>query len=298
VRRKYAGVKEGAVEKTGRDLTEGAVGAKWRERAMRVATGMAVVSSALAAPAIAQDSSPAARPAPNVQSSFGVIAGTIVDTAGTRLPLVDVLILDARHLQARTNTSGGYRIDSVDAGLHLVRFRRIGLVPMTITVAVRGGEITGVDVVMGTAPHTLATMTVQDTLGEMSRLPPGVLSRIRSGMGTYITAADIERKHPMRTSQMLQFVAGAELTKDGAVNNTRGIISLKTPGCRWGIPVYIDGARVADPHLGADTLYGNPLADVVPPSAVAVIEVYRGAAELPGSLPQDKCGGLFIWTKQ
>lgn len=273
------------------------VKAKQRARAMRVALCMAVIGSAFARPAIAQDSSAGARGAAGLQRSFGVIAGTIVDTAGTRLPLVDVVILDARHLQTRTNTTGGYRIDSVDAGLHLVRFRRIGLVAMTVTVTVRRGEVTGVDVVMGTVPHTLATVTVQDTLGETSRLPPGVLSRIRSGMGTYITAADIERRHPIRTSQMLQLVVGADLTKDGAVNNTRGIISLKTPGCKYGMPVYIDGARIADPHMGADTLHGSPLADYVPPSAVAAIEVYRGAAELPGSLPQDKCGGLFIWTK-
>jgi outer membrane receptor for ferrienterochelin and colicin len=152
--------------------------------------------------------------------------------------------------------------------------------------------------VMATVPHTLATVTVQDTLGELVRLPRGVIDRIRHGMGTYITAADIERSRPIRTSQILQSVVGAEVTKDGAINNTRGIVSLKTPGCKYGMPVYIDGARLADPHIGADTLHGSPLVDYVPPSAVAAIEVYRGTAELPGSLPQDKCGGVFIWTKR
>jgi hypothetical protein len=246
---------------------------------------------------VAQDST-GGRGVAGFRSSFGAIAGTIVDTAGTPLPLVDVVILGARHKQIRTNTDGGYRIDSVDAGLHLVRFRRLGLVPMVVSVPVRGAEVTGVDVVMGTVPRMLAAITVQDTLGEVARLPPGVISRILTGMGAYITAADIERRHPTRTSQMLQFVTGVEVTKDGAVNNTRGIISLKTDGCKYGMPVYIDGSKIADPHIGRDTLHGSPLVDYVPPSDVAAIEVYRGAAELPGSLPQDKCGGLFIWTKQ
>lgn len=38
--------------------------------------------------------------------------------------------------------------------------------------------------------------------------------------------------------------------------------------------------------------------DYVQPADVAVIEIYRGPAELPETLPQDKCGGLFIWTKR
>ncbi|HEY5062475.1 MAG TPA: hypothetical protein VII52_13120, partial [Gemmatimonadaceae bacterium] len=68
--------------------------------------------------------------------------------------------------------------------------------------------------------------------------------------------------------------------------------------CKFGMPVYIDGAKMADPHIGADTLHGTPLTDHVPPGDVAVIEVYRGAGELPAVLPQNPCGGLFIWTKR
>ena len=151
---------------------------------------------------------------------------------------------------------------------------------------------------MATMPQTLAAMSIQDTLGEFMHLPPGVLDRMRNGVGSYITADDIERRHPTRTSQMLQYVTGVEVTRDGTVNNTRGFISLKTVPCKFGMPVYIDGAKMADPHIGADTLHGTPLTDHVPPGDVAVIEVYRGAGELPAVLPQNPCGGLFIWTKR
>ena len=266
-------------------------------RTIRVAICIAALTGACARRATAQDSVGGSRARPVIAVSVGTIAGTIVDTAGTPLPHVEILFLDAPHSPVRTNAIGGYRIDSVAQGLHVLRFRRVGLVATVVSVPVRATEVTGVDVVMAAMPHTLAMITVQDTLGEVSRLPPDVIGRIRNGMGTYITAADIERRKPSRTSQMLQFVAGAEVTKDGAVNNTRGIISLKTDGCKYGMPVYIDGARIADPHIGADTLHGSPLVDYLPPSAVAAIELYRGGAELPGSLPQNTCGGLFIWTK-
>jgi outer membrane receptor for ferrienterochelin and colicin len=207
-------------------------------------------------------------------------------------------MIDSPSLRVRTNSGGAYRIDSVASGFHMLRFRRVGLLPVTVPVTVRANEITGVDAVLATVSHTLATVTIQDSLGELLRLPSGVADRVHNGSGTYITAADIARTHPIRTSQMLQYVAGAQLTKDGAVLNTRGVISLNSQGCKFGLPVYIDGQKIADPKMGADSLHGSSLADYVQPSDVAVIEVYRGPSELPATLPQDKCGGLFIWTKR
>ena len=66
-------------------------------------------------------------------------------------------------------------------------------------------------------PHTFATITVQDTLDEISRLPADVLGRVRNG--------------------------------------NRGIIALKTDGCKYALPVCIDGERIADPPIGANTLH-------------------------------------------
>ena len=57
--------------------------------------------------------------------------------------------------------------------------------------------VTGVDAVLETIPHTLATVTIQDSLGEVLRLPPGVADRMRNGMGSYITATD--RESPIHT---------------------------------------------------------------------------------------------------
>lgn len=258
---------------------------------------IAVTCVALARPVVSQDTSAKAQAALR-ETSFGAVDGTVIDTSGAGLPLVEIVMIDAPYTHVRTNSGGAYRLDSVESGFHLLRFRRVGLLPLTVPVTVRAGGVTGIDAVLGAVPHTLATVTIQDTLGEVLRLPPGVADRVRNGMGTYITAADIERRHPIRTSQMLQYVAGADLTKDGAVNNTRGVVSLKTPGCKYGLPIYVDGQRIADPHAGADTVHGSNLTDYVPPSDVAVIEVYRGPSELPATLPQDKCGGLFIWTKR
>ncbi len=252
----------------------------------------------------------AARPTAGI--ALGAIDGTVVDVSGASIPLVEVVMLDAPFAKTRTLSGGGYRIDSIPPGLHLLRFRRIGLVPTTVSVTVQASDVTGVDVIMAAMAHTLSSVSIQDTQGEILRLPPDVADRVRNGQGTYITAADIERVHPIRTTQMFQHTTGTEVTKDGAVNNMRGMISFLTPGCKYGMPVYVDGAQLsAVPHpadenpravrqvdVGADTLHGSNLVDFIPPSAVAVIEVYRGGAELPATLPRSACGGVFIWTKR
>ena len=265
---------------------------------MVVALASTLVISAVSGRAAAQVEPTTIRVASGDTASDGAIDGTVVDTSGASLALVEVAMLDAPYLRVRTNSGGGYRFDRLSAGFHLLRFRRIGLMPLTVPVTVRPSEITGVDAVLEQMPQTLANVVIQDSMGEVLRLPPGVADRVRNGTGTYITAADIERVHPINTSQMLRYVPGAEVTKDGGVNSTRGTISLLTPGCKYGLPVYIDGQKVADPHVGADTLHDRPLTDYVQPSDIAVIEVYRGPSEIPETLPQDKCGGLFIWTKR
>jgi hypothetical protein len=230
--------------------------------------------------------------------AFGAIDGTVIDTSGASLPLVEVVILDAPSTRARTGSGGGYRIDSIAAGLHLVRFRRVGLMPVTASITVRAADVTDVDAVLGPIPQRLAEVTIQNALGEMIRLPEEVRARTHSGMGSYMTAADIERHHVTRTSEALQYLPGVELTKDGVINNTRGVISLLTDGCKYGLPVYIDGQKIDDPNADQEAPHGSALTDLVQPSTIALIEVYRGPSEVPATLPQDKCGGVFIWTKR
>ena len=108
----------------------------WYRTTAWIGMGVAAISSVCAQPTAAQDASAKARTVAGHQSSIGAIYGVVVDTSGASLPLVGVVMLDAPYTQVRTNRGGGYHIDSVAPGTHLLRFRRIGLVPTTVTVTV------------------------------------------------------------------------------------------------------------------------------------------------------------------
>ncbi len=230
-------------------------------------------------------------------SQFGVIDGAVVTPDGEGIARVEIVLLDNPKHAFYTLSAGGYRIDSVPAGTHLVRFRRMGVQPTTIPIQVNPNDITSADVVLQLIPHELAGVKVQSANGEMEVLPSGLADRMKNGNGVFVTADDIAREKPINTTEIFQHIPGAQLTKSGGVNNTRGIISIVSPGCMYGIPVYLDGQVMGDPHAMADTVRDTDLIDLINPKDIVAIEVYRGASEVPATLPQNPCGGVFIWTR-
>jgi hypothetical protein len=246
-------------------------------------------------------SSPASDSAAKAAAQRGRIGGTVVDAAGRGLADVEVLLLDGSHPAVHTESSGGFEMRDVRPGAHLVRFRRVGLRPITMKANVLPGDVAETDAVLDSALSTIAplpTVAIRGSRVDTTAFPPGVADRIRHGMGTYITYADIQRQHPVRTTELFRRIPGVGLSKTGIVSNERGIISLLTPGCKFGIPIYVDGNLMFDPASDPDTTGRNSVADLVSPNEIAAIEIYRGAAELPASLPRNPCGGVFIWTRK
>ncbi|MDQ2891206.1 MAG: Plug and carboxypeptidase regulatory-like domain-containing protein [Gemmatimonadota bacterium] len=231
-------------------------------------------------------------------TGLGTIEGTVVDSAGHGLADVGVSLLEPNGTVSRTSSNGGFRLDGVAAGTHVVRFRRVGLQPVTLRVDVKSGDVVQTDAVLSVASKTLATVVVRGAGIDTLYLPAGVGDRIANGMGTYLTSRDIQRRKVSRTTDLLRGIAGLELSKTGAVGNSRGLISIYTPGCTAGAPIYLDGILLDNTNSGTDTnVSGTSAIDMIPPADVAAIEVYRGAAELPAGLPRNVCGGVFIWTR-
>ncbi len=72
--------------------------------------------------------------------------------------------------------------------------------------------------------------------------------------------------------------------------------------------VYLDGVRVTHlPRSGADPrVRDNPAEEaaralnMVDPSTLAAVEIYRGPAEIPGEFidSDSKCGIILLWTRR
>ena len=253
----------------------------------------------------------------NVASArWGAIDGSIRDTSGAWLLGVEVVSVDNTAIRTRSGAGGAFRLDSVSAGPHLIRFRRIGILPLTVSVVVDPNSITSVDAVVEPFPLTLSRITIQAASGELVNLPSGVADRIRTGIGTYITGAQIAKMNPRQTLEVFRHVPGLEV--DGrpgeeVVSNTRGPHSLLGDSCGEGMLIVLNGVPLQPTVVSAQgfSVANDTLTTVRPPSNnaalgvlntiaprdIAAIEIYKDGAETPVTLTNSQCGAIFVWTR-
>lgn len=237
-------------------------------------------------------------------TGYGAIDGSVRDTSGSWLRGVEIVTVDNTHLSVRSGAGGAFRLDSVPAGPHLIRFRRIGIMPTSVSVVVEPNAIISVDAVVEPFPITLSRVTVQAVSGELVHLPPGVADRMRTGIGTYLTAAQIASFHSLKTADIFRHVAGVAVESFAhvsVVRSTRGVQTINGDACTTGMAVVIDGTPMNTTlsSAGSSTnLAGATGAfDAVSPSDIAAIEIYKDGAETPASLADSECGVIYIWTR-
>jgi hypothetical protein len=257
-----------------------------------------VVAALLAAPAYAQGTS---RGVTTGAAGWGALDGSVRDESGEWLRDVEVFPLDEPEIHTRSGPGGAFRIDSIPAGVHRIRFRRLGVVALTVTVTVRPGTITTVDAVVDQTSVALGRVTVEARGGELSDLPPAVLGRIHRGAGRYVTAADIRHQAPTSTAEIFRSVPGItvvgapgrEMLLDAHADaqfhidpDNQGHITYLAP-CPDGMAVYIDGAPA-----GARGALSS-----LAPKDIAAIEIYENPSEIPATLGASQCGTVYIWTR-
>jgi len=279
--------------------------------AMRIHVALAgVIIGAVAAvlPRTAVSAQENAAHGARVAAGYGAIDGSVRDTSGAWLLGVEVVAIDNSLIRTRSGAGGAFRIDSLPAGPHLIRFRRIGIMPTTVSVVVEPNATISVDAVVEPFPMTLSRVTVQAVSGELVHLPPGVADRMRTGIGTYLTAAQIESFHPRTTSDIFRHVAGVSVedyARTLVVRSGRGVQTVHGNACTTGMTVVVDGAvmsniltsAVSDTSAPTNTAAAAGGFDSVSPRDIAAIEIYKDGAETPASLSDSECGVIYIWTR-
>ena len=233
-------------------------------------------------------------------TKWGAIDGSVRDTSGIWLRGVEIVSLDNTQIRTRSGAGGSFRLDSLPAGPHLVRFRRLGIMPLTVSVVVDPDATTSVDAVVEPFPITLSRVNVQAVSGEIVHLPPGVADRMRTGIGTYLTADQIAKMHPIETKDIFRHVAGVTVVSFAhttVVQSARGVQTINGNACTTGMQVVIDGAIVDNTLGGSNLAAATGSMDGISPQDIAAIEIYKDGAETPASLRDSECGVIYIWTR-
>ncbi len=214
------------------------------------------------------------------------LQGTVVTVVGER-PLAGAIARLSDGPSSRADARGAWSIANAPAGTRTLEVRAVGFYPVRRAV----------DVLEGAAPLHLALSTFQavlDTVKIMAAGAPdrhlsGFEERSRTGLGRFLTAADLERRGVIETSDVFKNLPGVRTEYD--TTGTLQITMRSSFGGYCAPSFYVDGL-----HLF--TLAADELDNIVRAKSVRAIEVYTDAT-VPPQFQQamSGCGAIVIWSK-
>jgi hypothetical protein len=213
----------------------------------------------------------------------GVVRGRVTDTVGVAIAEVDVAIV-AIHALTRTDAEGRFVISNVPRGAYEVSMRRIGYEPATIT-AVVGDLAYSYDVVLSAQATTIPGMTASADMKLRLGIEDFYRRRARGAGGTFFTRAEIARRNPRRTTDVLRNSPGLRIVSSRSGTGIRFSGKSQCPPAIW-----LDGQEVRDMEV-----------DNISVTDIEGMELYSGPSTTPmqfshGSSRAD-CGAIVIWTR-
>jgi protocatechuate 3,4-dioxygenase beta subunit len=185
---------------------------------------------------------------------------------------------------ATTSDDGRFALADLPAGTQALEVRYVGFVPKRVTVDLASGHTTSVVVALDQRVTTLQPVQVFGKRSARSRDLTGFAERMQRGFGHFITAADIEQRHPFEVTDLLYTVPGVRVTPSGAFGHAIRMRGNCQP------TVYVDHIRMP-PEMAAD------LDNFVMIDNVVGVEVYNGPSEIPMEFSgPSTCGAILIWT--
>lgn len=236
-----------------------------------------------------------------------VIHGMVVDSSGAPVPYTNV-IATASQKRVAAGADGKFRLPLDSSAKRAIEFRRIGYVPVTLTLD--PWPESAIRVVLAAATRTLSTITIEvervqslATRGFYERM-----SDVERGInfGYFITPEDIERRKGSRPTDLMSGLPSIRVrrvkTGDPSRRSPQDRQGWEVQGqgsCR--MEVCIDGVRLATPTKWKTNLDENHLFldDIVALNTIAGIEVYPRSVQAPPKYQSMNglCGVVLIWTK-
>jgi len=242
-------------------------------------------------------------PPRRVRMGDGRLRGTVVTAEGSR-PLAGAVVRITDGSMTRANDHGEWSLVDVPAGTRVLEVRAVGYYAVRRVV----------DVVADAAPVAVALSTFKAMLDTVrvtaarvaDRHNSGFEVRRRSGIGNYLTPADIVRRGAFFTSDIFRQLRGIRLGyaydtlatdmtplfSPESIDPTDRRILMRGITGNWCAPaIYLDGLYMSE-------FTADALDSWVSPERIAGIEVYSEVAVPPDyQRARSGCGSILIWTK-
>jgi hypothetical protein len=235
--------------------------------------------SAASARPLAQQRAPSDTLPPAPLTGTASVAGVVRGVGGLPLSDAQVRLLGATAVSV-TDARGRFSLGDLPSGTQVLEVRRIGYLLAQQPVELRAGLAAAQDVRL----QRIIILDSVSVLARRSRYREFDEHRKRNGFGTFLTAEDIESRHPFQSSDLFRMIPGFRVTGfglDAQVVSSRGVVF----GGACAAIVVIDGMPNQDINL-------------IHPSDIGAIESYRAGAPAPPQYGLNRCGVIVIWSKR
>ena len=201
-----------------------------------------------------------------------------------------------------TDSNGNFFVRNVQTGIRTITVTALGYAPNEISLLVEPDRAVQIDVPLALDPIELEEIEVRVRSTTIGRAFAAVWFRMGHNKhlgGVFLTRADIELRGNQPLSAMLRGVPGVHVRRLGA---GEFFVTLRgpPPGRVSGSPcgqrnpaLYIDGVKIGNSQQPLDL-------NLIPTINIEVIEIYKGAASLPGEFggSDSRCGAIAVWTRR
>jgi hypothetical protein len=244
---------------------------------------LAAAAFCLPGSATAQAGGPTAAPEPE-----GRIEGHVTDAGGGPLADVAVSVVGGAREESVSNSEGRFTLRRIPVGAATVRLTRIGYATRTVTVHVRPGGSTRIDVVMPEQAIELAPLTV--SVAEPFLDLQGFYRRAAGRNGRQYSREQLDDLEVDAVSDVVRSIPGVIASHDPQMASR--VIATRPRGIRRGgtscaLTVFVDGIRALDHDINQ-----------VPSDWLVGVEVYLGAEAPAEYRVSGGCGAVLLWTKQ
>jgi TonB family protein len=248
-----------------------------KARAIRIVTRIVIRCASVLAVA-----APAA-----LAGQAGMITGIVSDSSGLPISGAEVAIAGTG-ASAVTGEKGEYRIAGLKSGPAVVRARRLGFRPDSVSIQLGDAGAAGVIVRLRGVAVGLAPVVVRTSRVEYKGRLAGYYTRLdRRLSGNFITRAEIDRENPRTLGQLLQRAPGMKQYRGrGGLSGVR----MRGRNC-WPL-VWLDGMQMPSGEFDLDG---------VSPGSLHGIELYLGSTSAPmqytGGRDFSSCGTILLWSR-
>jgi hypothetical protein len=249
------------------------------------------------------------------QAQTAALHGRVLSTDDKPLAAAEVGVVDG-HLIVASGPDGRYNLGGIAPGRSTIFVRAIGHRWATTVLVLTAGETLEQTFRLEPAVLTLPEVTVEAKWAKPARLAhttkyDDFYRRRKAGHGTFLTRDRIDAANALRSFELLRGVNGVKVTW-----NPPGVpgTEVRFPRCTDFPPkvtVWLDGNElVYRPPPPVPNDWGKlkwradawgawiELFDVVRPSDIEAIEVFRGLSQMPAEFRTvEACAAVAIWTR-